>query len=82
MENPFEELKRELSDIKRLITEKQEPEQYLTTKQVAALLQVNESTVIHLRNIGTLKSYGLKKMVRYRRSEVMAALVQINGRAA
>lgn len=78
----FEQLKQELSEIKKLIKEKQEAEQLLTTDQVAELLQVDRRTVYNYRDQRILTAYGVGKLTRYKKSEVMAALVQINGRAA
>lgn len=80
--NILDELKTDLAEIKKLLKEKVQPEEVLTTDEVAKLLKVNKSTVINLRNQGKLKAHGIKKMTRYFRSEVLAAMTQISGEAA
>lgn len=82
MNNPFEELKTDLSEIKKMLKERQEPEDFLTTDQVAQLLKVDRTTVYDLRDAGKLKAYALGKRDRYKRSEVLDSLKQVSGRAA
>lgn len=83
MNNPFEQITTELSEIKKLLKEKIEPEQMLTTKQVCELLHIDRGTVYDWRDAGILKAYGRGKRVWYKLSEVIASLKPINhGRAA
>lgn len=71
-------------ELKQLILEalNSSQEQMLTTKQVCDLLQIDRTSVYNYRDCGKLKAYGMGKMVRYKRSEVLAAFTPINGKAA
>lgn len=74
-----EELKKIIQDC---IGKASEKEEILTTQQVADLLHVDRGTVYDYRDAGHLKAYGIGKRVWYKRSEVIAALVRINDKAA
>lgn len=76
---PVDELKKIIQDC---IGKASEKEEILTTQQVADLLHVDRGTVYDYRDAGHLKAYGIGKRVWYKRSEVIAALVRINDKAA
>lgn len=53
---------------------KPEPDQYLDKKEVAKMLDVSVSTVDNLRRSGRLKSYNVRRRVKFRLKEVQAYL--------
>lgn len=72
-------------ELKKLILEaigKAQPEEILTTDQVAQLLHCTRQCVYNWKQSGDLKAYGKGKKVYYKRSEVLDSLVRINGKAA
>lgn len=79
--NPFEEINKRFDDLEKLLRAR-EPEDVLTTDQVARLLKVDRRTVYQYRDQGLLTARGIGKLTRYKRSEVLAALVQISGKEA
>jgi excisionase family DNA binding protein len=55
-----------------------EPEEYLTRKQVAKLLQVSLVTIHEWNRKKILDPLRLGTLIRYRRSEIDKALIRIN----
>lgn len=54
-----------------------EPEELLTRKDAAGVLRITLPTLREYTNRGILKGYRLGSRVRYKRSEVIAALSQM-----
>lgn len=73
-------------ELKKIILDcisKKEPEEILTTEQVCEMFHMDRGTVYDYKKAGIFPAYGLKgKRVWYKKSEVLAALVRINGKAA
>ena len=83
--NPFEVLDNRLAKIEDLLTKiagqaSQPPghetlqSEYLTRREVADLFDVCLTTVDHLSNAGILRKYRSGRVVRFLRSEVVAAI--------
>ena len=84
--NPFEALDVRLAKIEDLLTQmagqapstpvssQTQQQEYLTRREVADLLYVCLTTVDHLSNAGILRKYRSGRVVRFLRSEVMAAI--------
>lgn len=53
---------------------KPEPDRYLDKKEVAEMVGVSVSTVDNLRRHGVLKSYNVRRRVKFRLKEVQAYL--------
>jgi len=49
----------------------------LSTNEVADLLSVDKSTLWRWRKQGKLKSYGIGKLVRFKREDIEAFLVEL-----
>ena len=81
--NPFEVINSELSEIKTLLIELKEQRaqsdgladycELLTRKQAAKMVNVAVTTLDRYTNNGLLKKYRNGKMVRFKKSEVLAA---------
>jgi len=54
------------------------PEEYLTKKEVAKMLKVTTATINNYINRGILKSYGLDRIVYFKRTEIEKAIIQLN----
>lgn len=84
--NPFEALDIRLAKIEDLLTRMagqasapatlpdSNQQEYMTRREVADLLDVCLTTVDHLSNAGILRKYRSGRVVRFLRSEVMAAI--------
>lgn len=70
------ELAKEVSALKAQVAPPPQLE-YITRKEVAAILKVSLVTVNDWRNRGILTCYKIGNQVRYKRHEVEAALVQV-----
>ncbi|MCE7064024.1 AlpA family transcriptional regulator [Dyadobacter sp. CY326] len=57
----------------RLIPPTTDPEQYIDTKRVSALLGVSSVTIWDWEKKGILKSYRIGNLKRFKLSEIMAA---------
>lgn len=86
MHNPFEILQNELQDIKKMMLEMQstiqtpqlkEETKYLTREDVAAMLQINVSSVFNWTKSRVLKSYQISGRVYYKLHEIEAAIVEL-----
>lgn len=87
--NPFEVLDARLAKIEDLLTRlagqasaaatlpDSKQQEYLTRREVADILDVCLTTVDHLSNAGVLRKYRSGRIVRFLRTEVMAALGNI-----
>lgn len=87
--NPFEVLDARLTKIEDLLTRlagqastaatlpDSMQQEYLTRREVADILDVCLTTVDHLSNAGVLRKYRSGRIVRFLRTEVMAALGNI-----
>ena len=53
------------------------PEEFLTRKATAKLLNINLSTLYLWTKKGVLQSYGISGKVYYKRSEVESALIEL-----
>ncbi|TKD67328.1 helix-turn-helix domain-containing protein [Flavobacterium sp. ASW18X] len=53
------------------------PEEFLTRKKTAEILQINLSTLYLWTKRGLLKSYGIAGKVYYKRSEIEKALIEL-----
>jgi excisionase family DNA binding protein len=84
MENPFQVLQQELSEVKKLLntvlkntTPKAEPfaelPENLTRKQTAKILDVNLNTVDNWTREGKIVKHYLGSAVRFKKSEVLTA---------
>lgn len=71
-----ENVKSQLEELKKSFQPKT-PEEYLTRKETAELLNINLSTLHLWKKKGILKSYGLSGKVYFKRSEVESALVEL-----
>lgn len=71
-----ENVKGQLEELKKSFQPKA-PEEYLTRKETAELLNINLSTLHLWKKKGILKSYGLSGKVYFKRSEVESALVEL-----
>lgn len=56
-----------------------EPEELMTQKDVAKLLDVSNVTVWKYTKDGTIKGYRIAGQVRYKRSEILQSLTEIKG---
>lgn len=84
--NPFEVLDARLAKIEDLLTvivgqasspspsSQTQQQEYLTRREVAELLDICLTTVDHLSNAGILRKYRSGRVVRFLRTEVMAAI--------
>ena len=84
--NPFEVLDARLTKIEDLLTRlagqastaatfpDPSQQEYLTRREVADILDVCLTTVDHLSNAGVLRKYRSGRIVRFLRTEVMAAI--------
>jgi hypothetical protein len=81
------ELKKELSnDLKTVLLEfkkelinQEKTEVLLTRKQVADLIGgVSVGTIINWSKKGTLIEYGIGRLIRYKKSEVLNSLIKLN----
>ena len=68
-------VKQTLENIK---LDKENPEQLLTRKQTAELLNVTLATLNDWSKDGKLKSYGIGNRVYYKKNEVLEALTPLN----
>tara|TARA_E500000318_G_C3565148_1_gene215333 strand:+ start:1659 stop:1931 length:273 start_codon:yes stop_codon:yes gene_type:complete len=71
-----ENVKRQLEELKRNFQPKT-PEEFLTRKATAKLLNINLSTLYLWTKKGVLQSYGISGKVYYKRSEVESALIEL-----
>lgn len=71
-----ENLKSQLEELKKSFQPKT-PEEFLSRKATAKLLNINLSTLYLYTKKGILKSYGISGKVYYKRSEVEAALIEL-----
>lgn len=68
----FEELKKSYVPIK--------PNEYMSRKDVSAMLGINLSTLWSYTRSNKLVSYGIGNRVYYKRSEVESAIIELNPR--
>ena len=71
-----ESVKLQINDLKENFRPKT-PEEFLTRKATATLLNINLSTLYLWTKKGVLQSYGISGKVYYKRSEVESALIQL-----
>ncbi|UBZ12486.1 helix-turn-helix domain-containing protein [Flagellimonas marinaquae] len=71
-----ENVKRQLEELKRNFQPKT-PDEFLTRKATAKLLNINLSTLYLWTKKGILQSYGISGKVYYKRSEVESALIEL-----
>ncbi|MCG2610782.1 helix-turn-helix domain-containing protein [Flavobacterium sp. SM15] len=55
------------------------PEDYLSRSEVAKMLKIDISSLHNWTKKGKLKSYGIGGRVFYKRSDIEAALIPLNG---
>ena len=70
------ELKPQLESLRQELRQ-QEPEEYLTRKELAEKLKITLPTITDWSKKGILKSYRVGKLVRFKKSEVDKALKEI-----
>ena len=71
------ELKPQLESLRQELRQ-QEPEEYLTRKELAEKLKITLPTITDWSKKGILKPYRLGKLVRFKKSEVEKSLIEIN----
>tara|TARA_R110002012_G_C11668772_1_gene612864 strand:+ start:3846 stop:4124 length:279 start_codon:yes stop_codon:yes gene_type:complete len=71
------DVKTQIDELKKSFQPKT-PEEFLSRKATAELLDINLSTLYLWTKKGKLKSYGLSGKVYYKRSEVESALIALN----
>ncbi|USD26862.1 helix-turn-helix domain-containing protein [Flagellimonas marinaquae] len=71
-----ENVKSQLEELKKSFQPKT-PEEFLSRKATAQLLNINLSTLYLWTKKGVLQSYGISGKVYYKRSEVESALVEL-----
>lgn len=80
--NPFEQIDQRLSNIEKLLREKQPApapqEELLTREATAKLLDISPPTLWKWTKRGDLKAYHKGNKVYYKRSEVIASLTVID----
>lgn len=72
----LDSLLQEFKDLKENLH--QQPTEYLTRHEVAALLKVDISSVHNYTKRGTLQAYQTNGRVLYKRSEVEASIIKLN----
>ena len=76
-ENILKDLRLELKTMAQNL-KPAEPEEYLTRKQLAAILQVSLVTIHDYNRKKILDPLRLGTLIRYRRSDIEKALIRIN----
>ncbi|WP_293296823.1 helix-turn-helix domain-containing protein [Allomuricauda sp.] len=71
-----ENVRGQLEELKKSFQPKT-PEEFLSRKSTAKLLNINLSTLHLWTKKGILKSYGISGKVYYKRSEVESALIEL-----
>lgn len=71
-----ENVKSQLEELKKNFQPKT-PEEFLSRKATAKLLNINLSTLYLWTKKGILQSYGISGKVYYKRSEVESALIEL-----
>ena len=71
-----EDIKRQLKKLEESF-EPKSPQEYLTRKEVAQLLKVDQSTIWNWTNSKILRKHGIGNRVYYLRSEIEAAMKAI-----
>lgn len=67
----------ELKEASKKITPKQ-PEEVITRKEASLILKVSVKTISEYSKIGILKPYRFGKFIRFKRSELLQALILID----
>jgi excisionase family DNA binding protein len=78
-ENILKDVRTELKEIVLNFQPTKQPE-YLTRKEVAAILKVSLVTLSDWNKKGILKPYRLGNLIRYKSSELESALISINSK--
>jgi excisionase family DNA binding protein len=78
-ESILSDVRAELKDIVLNFQPKKQPE-YLTRKEVAAILKVSLVTLSDWNKKGVLKPYRLGNLIRYKTTEIEDSLIAINKR--
>ena len=69
-------VKKEIDSLKKHF-QPQEPTQYLSRKDVAAILNTNTTTIFRWTKAKKLKAYGIGNRVYYKRHEVEQAIIAL-----
>lgn len=72
----IEEITKQIEELKSHFQPK-EPDEYLTRKQVAKMLQIDLSTLYAWKQKGILKPKGIGKRVYYLRSDIINAMTEL-----
>lgn len=80
LEAAIEPLKQQLEKIRSDQENKPQPPEYLTVNETAALLKVSPFTIREWTKAGKLIKYRISSRIRYKYSEVLAALHRTNSR--
>ncbi|MCF1420319.1 helix-turn-helix domain-containing protein [Mangrovimonas futianensis] len=73
----IQDVRKELNELSQNFQPVRPPE-YLTRKEVAAILKVSLVTLSDWNSKGVLNPYRLGNLIRYKRSEIDEALIKIN----
>lgn len=82
-ESILQEIRFELDSIRQSfqVEEREREVEYLTRKEAAKLLKISLVTISDWNKKGILKPYRIGNLIRYKRDEIEAALIQIKFRS-
>ena len=72
-----ENVKAQLIELKKELQSKEASDELLTRDETCKLLQIDSSTLWHWTNKGKVTAYGIANRRYYKRSELMASLIEL-----
>lgn len=75
--NPEDFKKEIINGLLSVITKPKDEEELLTQQQVADFYKVSKATIIKWQKDGKIKAYSIDNERRYKKSELLTALVQM-----
>lgn len=79
-ESILQEVRKELSKLSLSNSPNNQVDEYVTRKEAAKLLKVSLITISDWNKKGILNPYRLGNLIRYKKSELEQALIQINSK--